>query len=260
MKTSFAADENYGQYLNTDEAYYYGISQGGIMGPVFLALSNDVERGALGVMGQPYNLLLFRATGLAPFLEIIDMSFTDKREHQLLVALYQMLWDRVEPNGYTHHIRENLLPGSNPKQVLTRAAIGDNQVTNLASHLMARTLKAKHVDTGQRDVWGVDSATSTSFGESAYVEYDFDLPKVPLCDVPMTLCDDPHEYPRRRVAARAQLDEFLRNGTVTNHCTPDDGDEHPAEAEGICSYPTLSGCTDETDEDAQALCIPSELP
>ena len=256
-KTAFAADETYGEFLKADEAYYYGISQGGIMGPVFLALSNDVERGALGVMGQPYSLLLFRASGLAPFLEIIDMSFPDKREHQLLVALYQMLWDRVEPNGYTHHVRENPLPGSNPKEVLTRVAIGDNQVTNLAGNIMARTLQATQIETGQPDVWGLEGAASTSEGESPYVEYAFDLPKVPLCNVPPSLCDDPHELPRRRTSARTQLDEFLRNGTGTNHCDPDDGDSDPATAVGICTYPTLSGCTDETDEDSQALCVPA---
>jgi hypothetical protein len=93
------------------------------------------------------------------------------------------------------------------------------------------------------------------------VEYNFGLPKVPLCDVPPSLCDDPHELPRRRESARKQLDEFLRTGVGTNHCLMvDDVDEHDAVADGVCSYPSLSGCTDETDEDSQALCMPSEAP
>ena len=99
-----------------------------------------------------------------------------------------------------------------------------------------------------------DSAESTPSG-SFYTEYDFDLPGQPLCNVPMSLCRDPHEHPRRREAARKQLDEFLRNGTGTNHCARMDGDEHEATADGVCSYPTLSGCgPDETD--AQVLCEP----
>ncbi len=70
---------------------------------------------------------------------------------------------------------------------------------------------------------------------------------------------DPHEYPRRREASRKQLDEFLRNGTGTNHCLVDDADAEPAVADGVCSFPSLSGCSvDETD--AQDLCIPDELP
>ena len=135
-----------------------------------------------------------------------------------------------------------------------RAAIADHQVTNLAAHVMARTMKTAHLNTGQRDIWALNQVGSTAAGESLYAEYDFGLPKVPLCNVPMTLCEDPHELVRRRTASREQLDEFLRNGTGTNHCDPEDGDE-PVTALGVCSYPTLSGCTDETDEDSQALCM-----
>ena len=125
---------------------------------------------------------------------------------------------------------------------------------------MARTMKLDHLDVGTRDVWGLEKTPATQDGESFYVEYDFDLPKVPACNTPMVLCDDPHELPRRRTAARTQLDEFLRGGTGTNHCNPDDGDSAPAAGPGICSYPSLSGCDGETDEDAQALCTPGGLP
>ena len=65
---------------------------------------------------------------------------------------------------------------------------------------------------------------------------------------PDGICEDPHEYPRRREASRKQLDEFLRNGTGTNHCLVDDADLEPAVADGVCSWPSLSGCTNETEE------------
>ena len=68
MKTTFADHETYGQYIKRDEACYYGISQGGIMGTVILGLTNDVERGALGVPGMPYSLLLFRSVDFDIFL------------------------------------------------------------------------------------------------------------------------------------------------------------------------------------------------
>ncbi len=254
MKTSFANDPDFGQYVKADEAYYHGISQGGIMGTVVLATSNEIERGALGVMGQPYSFLLFRSVDFDQFLVAIRLFYQDYRMAQLLIGLAQMPWDRVEPNGYSHHIVDNNLPDVNPKEVLMRTAIGDHQVTTFAGHVMARTMNATHLTSGQRDIWGLDAAESTPSG-SFYTEYDFDLPGQPLCNVPMSLCRDPHEHPRRREAARKQLDEFLRNGTGTNHCARMDGDEHEATADGVCSYPTLSGCgPDETD--AQVLCEP----
>jgi hypothetical protein len=229
------------------------------MGSVFMAISPDIERGALGVMGQPYTFLLFRSVDFDRFLEAIKLQFTDFREHQFLLGLFQMLWDRAEPTGYTHHIRENPLPGTNTKEVLARVAIGDHQVTTYAGHVMARTLKAPHLTTGLRSIWGLTPVESTDSG-SFYTEYDFDVPGEPACNVPQRLCDDPHEYPRRREAARKQLDEFLRNGTGTNYCAPGDGDEVQVVGEGVCSYPELSGCENgETEEDTQAQCVPGAL-
>jgi len=254
MKTSFAADETYGQYINPDQSYYYGISQGGIMGSVFMAMSSDVERGALGVMGQPYSLLLFRSKDFNDFLDLIKESYTDFREHQHIVGLLQMLWDRVEPNGYTHLI------GNDNKTVLMRAALGDHQVPTVAAHIMARAVGAKHLDSGLRDVWQLDKVPSTPAGQSFYTEYDFGLPIDPLCNVPPQLCRDPHEFVRRRVSAREQLHEFLSAGTGNNHCEPGD-DDPEAVAEDVCSYPTMGECGPDDDDDAsQALCIPPAPP
>ena len=253
MKTSFAQDPQFGQYIKADEAYYHGISQGGIMGTVILATSNDIERGALGVMGQPYSFLLFRSVDFDQFLVVIRLFYGDYRMAQLLIGLSQMTWDRVEPNGYSHHIVENNLPGVNPKEVLMRTAIGDHQVTTYAGHVMARTMNAPHLTTGLRDIWGLDDVESTSSG-SFYNEYDFGLPGQPFCNVPMSQCSDPHGDLRQREAARKQLNEFLRGGTGTNHCATGDGDTHQVTEDGVCSYPTLSECApDETD--AQDLCI-----
>ena len=238
MKTAFAEDATYGSYIKGDEAYYYGISQGGISGSVYLALSKDVTRGALGVTGQPYSLLLFRSVDFTPFLDIMAETWPDLRQQQLLVALTQMPWDRVEPGGFTHHVLDNRFPDTPAKEVLMRVAIGDHQVPTLGAHLMARTFGAKHLTSGLRDLPGLEAVTSTESG-SFLVEYDFGLPAVPDCGVPMDLCEDPHGKVRRLDEARQQLDEFFRTGRGTNFC-PD----------GVCRFPDLSGC--EAGEDAAA--------
>ncbi len=258
MKTTFAQDEMFGPYIKADEAHFYGISQGGIMGSVILATSPDVERGALGVLGQAYSFLLFRSVDFDPFLIVIRVFYQDYRMNQLLIGMAQMPWDRVEANGYAHHVVENNLPGVTPREVLMRAAIGDHQVTTFAGHIIARTMNAPHLTTGLRDVWGLDPVDSTSSG-SFYTEYDFGLPGQPYCNVPMSMCSDPHGDLRRRESARKQLDEFLRGGTGTNHCETDDGDDHQVTEDGVCSYPSLSGC-DPDETDAQDLCVPDELP
>jgi hypothetical protein len=268
MKTVFSQDEMLGQYVKGDEAYYHGISQGGIMGSVILAATDDVNRGALGVMGMPYSLLVFRSVDFDQFLTLIRLFYPDRRTNQLLLGMGQMPWDRVEPMGWAHHVTDNPVGGVNTKEVLMRAAIADHQVTTLGAHILARTMKAPLLDSGLQDagirydIWGLDKVEATESG-SFYIELDFGLPGEPACNVPMPLCNDPHERPRRLESSRIQLDEFLQNGTGTNHCemieVQPDPPNQPIE-DGVCSYPGWSGCDGETEEDTQALCTANQEP
>jgi len=236
MQTGFAEDAQFGAYVDPSMAQYHGISQGGIMGLVYAAVSPHVDRAALGVMGQPYALLLSRSVDFDEFFLALKLVLDDPRDIQLMLGLAQMLWDRVEPSGWSAYVPDD-------RQILMRDAIGDHQVTTLGAHVMARTLRADHVDTGVREVWGLDAVAGTTTGH-ALVEYDFGLPGVPTCNVPMSLCGDPHGELRKLEPARRQLDLFLRTGEVRNFC---DG--------GVCSFADLSECEiNDDDEAAQALC------
>ncbi len=230
MKGRFSKDAVYGSLIDPTLAYYHGISQGGINGGTYMALSTDVSRGVLGVMGQPYNLLLTRSVDFDPFFLILKTNYSDARDIQFLLSLLQMIWDRIEPSGYTRHIRENTLPGTPTHEVLMRAAIGDHQVTTQGAHIMARAVGALHLDSGIRDIWGLDMVTGEHAG-SVLIEYDFGLPSEPTTNVPMNACDDPHEHIRRLTEAQQQLDLFLRTGVAKNFC-----------ADSTCSFPDLSGC------------------
>ncbi|MEJ7734160.1 MAG: hypothetical protein WKG00_33820 [Polyangiaceae bacterium] len=238
-------DPEYGAFLDGEQRFYFGISQGGIMGGVYMALSTDVERGALEVMGQPYSLLLNRSVDFDPFFAVLNIALPDARKQQAFLGAIQMLWDRVEPSGYTKYIVNDPLPGTQPHSVLLRAAIGDHQVTTLGAHVMARTVGAKHLDTGLRDIYGLEKVSGPVTGGAAYAEYDFGLPDEPICDVPpREICEDPHGKLRKLEEARQQLDHFLTTGELQSFC-----------AGGVCTHPELSGCVG--GEDTVALC---ELP
>ena len=159
--------------------FYYGSSQGGILGGVYMALSTDVTRGMLDTCGQPYNLLLPRSRGFDRFFDIIKPNYDNPLDQMLLLSMAQMLWDRVEPNGFTAHIQNNLLPNTPAHEVMIRPAIGDHNVTTLGAHIMARTVGAVHYDTGLRDVYGLEKVEGTWSGGSVLVEYDFGLPPEP---------------------------------------------------------------------------------
>jgi hypothetical protein len=230
MRTSMADDPMFGSYIDPSAAYYLGISQGGIFGGTFMAISQDVERGCLGVYGQPYNLLLNRSVDFDMYFAILQSGFSDSRDLQIILALIQDLWDHAEPTGYSHKISHDMFPDTPEHAVLMRAALGDHQVTTLGAHVGARAVGANHLDTGIRDVWGLNKVSDMNQG-STYVEYDFGLPEDPLENVPQEACEDPHGKLRRLEEARMQLDTFFQTGVVENFCT-----------NGICSFPDMSGC------------------
>jgi hypothetical protein len=218
--------------IDPAQRFYYGSSQGGILGGTYLTLSTDVARGMLDTGGMPYNLLLPRSEAFEDFFSIIKGQYEDALDIVVLLGLAQMLWDRVEPNGFVAHLRgdaaEAPLPGTPPHEVLIRPAVGDHQVTTLGAHVMARTVGARHLDTGIRDVWGLVREPGPIVG-SALVEYDFGLPE-PLENVPPDSCGDPHDVLREVPAGQMQLDRFFRTGEIAGFCA------------GACSFPELIVC------------------
>ena len=61
--------------INPSELYYSGISQGGIFGGTFMAVSPDVTRGHLGVPGNNYFTLLHRSRDFTGYLEGLRRNY-----------------------------------------------------------------------------------------------------------------------------------------------------------------------------------------
>jgi hypothetical protein len=230
MKTALAQHPVYGPMLDPDQAFYLGISQGGIFGGTYMALTTDVERGLLGVPGMPYNVLLTRSSNFEPFFDLLRGRYLDGRDVMHLLGLNQMLWDRTDPNGYMPYIRDERFPNTPPHEVVLRAVLGDHQVTTLGAHIMARAIGAPTVDMGVRDVLGLKTVAAPVTG-SGLVEYDLGLPPDPVENIPPFACEDPHGKIRSFDAARSQMDTFFRTGVIENHCP-----------NGVCAYPELGGC------------------
>lgn len=241
MSRGMVTDPTYGAYLDGNQRYYWGISQGGINGGVYMSLTPDVARGTLEVMGQPYNTLLNRSVDFDKFFGILKLQFQDPRTQQHFLGLLQMNWDRVEPSGYTKYMFDDPFPGvAANRRVLMRTAVGDHQVTTFGGHVMARAANATHMDWGLRPVYGL---TSTTVGEldqdgAVYFEYDFGLPPEPDCNVPLNTCEDPHGKLRSQPDAREQNYLFLKVGTFQNRC--------PGQ---LCDHSDLSGCDGTEDQD-----------
>jgi len=220
--------------------YYYGNSQGGILGGALLATAPNIENGVLGVPGMNYSLLLRRSVDFDLYAAFLRPAYPDVLDQTLLLSLYQMLWDRGENNGYANHLVSDPLPNTPAKNVLLHVAFGDHQVTHISAEIMARTMgiplhqpalvERRHHDINPF-VEQMAISTYPHMG-SALVYYDggpgpndewddtgTHVP--PVVNVPPRTGNDPHERPRRDPNAMEQISSFMSpQSTVINACGP----------------------------------------
>jgi hypothetical protein len=218
-----------GATVDGAKRYYFGGSQGGILGASIMALTTDIERGLLAVPGQSYNLLLNRSVNFDEFAPQFYGSYDwNALDVQMNLALIQGLWDRAEPTGYSKYIRTNRLPGTPAHEVMIQVSKADHQVTNLGAHIMARTIGGvvNLADT-IRDVWGIPVVNGEHQG-SAMIEVDFGNPDPPITNIPHwdDTMGDPHGRATELEALGPILLQFYETGTVSNPCTgPCDEDD-----------------------------------
>ncbi|MFF4666904.1 hypothetical protein [Streptomyces sp. NPDC001282] len=203
---------------------YDGNSQGGILGGALVAASPDIRRAVLGVTGMNYGLLLNRSVDFAPFQQVLNLSYPDRLRQQIVLQLFQMVWDRGETNGYANHLTDR-------HQVLLHIAYGDHQVANAAADVEARTIGARLLTpalTAGRSpdtvpYWGIRTIGrgQLPYRGSAMTVWDSGTPSPPVTNIPPTgpqYGRDPHSDPRNSSAARRQKATFLTTGRVINVC------------------------------------------
>ena len=183
-----------------------------------MALATDSVRGVLGVGAANYSLLLERSLDFAPFQAVLEVSYPDRLDRQLLVGLIQQLWDRGEPQGYLPHVVADPLPGTPAKKILMQIGLYDSQVSNIATTIEARSFGIPNLAPTILPLFGVPEMEAP-FDGSAFVPYDVNAVVSPLTNTPPAGENGVHEAVRRLDAARRQIDAFLRpDGRVENFC------------------------------------------
>ena len=220
------ADEN-GTYL-----VYDGNSQGGIMGGAVVALSPDISRGILGVLGMNYSTLLNRSVDwegefaleadIPAYSVPFYQAYRDPAERQVVFGLAQMLWDRGEANGFAHHMTDDPYEDTPTHQVMLQAGFSDHQVANVSAEVEARTIGAPLMEglaPGRH--WALDPAIEIAqypYKGSALIYWDSGNATPPNGNIPPSHGEDPHEHPRRQPAASWQEAHFLLTGEMYDVC------------------------------------------
>lgn len=205
--------------VDPDVRYYVGGSQGGIYGATYMAVSPDIERGVLVVPGMSYSLMLPRSVYWSDYATpfVVD-RFEDPRVVQLVLGYVQMLWDRAEPSGYATAISDDPFPGTPAHRVLLMEGVGDHQVPNLSTELLARAVGAAYLAPGNRELYALPAESSSVSEGNALLDYDYGLGPVPLENVPMEEGEDPHDKVFFETTAQASIFTFLTAGEARSYC------------------------------------------
>ena len=204
--------------IDRTELYYYGISQGGIQGGTYLAISPDTARGVLGVGAMNYSFLLRRSIDFNPFQIVLNLNYLDELDRALLYPLLQQVWDRAEPQGYVSHLVDDPFPGTPAKKVLLQVGVQDSQVSHVAAEIQARSMGLPTTAPSARPVFGIPEIEAP-FDGSAFIPYEVGGLPAPLTNEAPLIENGVHEAVRRLPEAQMQIDAFLRpDGQIVNFC------------------------------------------
>lgn len=199
--------------VNPDELFYSGISQGGIFGATYLALSQDITLGHLGVPGNNYSTLLHRSVDFDMYAAILIVAYPDAADQVVALSALQLLWDQTDPVSYLRHLSKEPLPDTPAHRALFAPAKGDHQVAVFTNEVAARSdIGIELMEHYGKEVDLIDPQAYPYTG-SGVVLYDYGNPwPEPGNRPPADEMDDPHDLPRYEDAHNEQMVHFFRSG------------------------------------------------
>lgn len=215
------ATDGTGSLLDPDRVVYTGISQGGIFGTTFMALSPQVRTGVLHVPGAAYSHMLAHSVDFALFQSLLEGQVTDPREQQVFLALAQRLFDVGDPINYIGHVVADPLTPLGPKNCLWQCVVGDAQAVWYGCDMMMRSGGFPQAGPEVRSVFGLDLIdTPTEPGTSAVQYFDPQLGLPPLENNALEE-NGAHTAIRRNPEVQLQTVDYLdfdAPGRIVNHC------------------------------------------
>lgn len=199
--------------LDAAHLYYYGISNGHILGGTYVALAPRIERAVLGSGGASYTFIMYRARPFSGFLGIMQTVITGDLDMQKHSVLLQTVFDRIDPSMYAPHVLADTFEGSPAsRDVLMHAGLWDTSVPAIATEQHARMLGVPVITPSPRIPPGLTTATAPHDG-SALVEFDFHVDPDPTIEaIPPRMESPVHNVLRLEPTSMDQVDRFLREG------------------------------------------------
>lgn len=201
-----------------EEVFYLGGSQGGIMGGTIVGMAPNLHRGVLVVGGANYSLMVWRSTAFNEVNSAWKTFHPDAVEREFIFSLYQSVFDFSDPLTFAEQVwgEDPIVPGPQ-KGVLLVESIGDSQVPNLATEMMARSYGMQMVDPPIYPVYDVPGTTDP-IENLALLQVDTGNGLAPPVNLPPDGDNGAHGSAVDGVEVQTAVVEFLLDGQVQNHC------------------------------------------
>ena len=159
-----------------------------------------------------WSTMLERSSNWTLFEAPMVDSVPEPSDRQLLYSMSQLWWDFADPATFSSELVD--LP------MLYQYSIGDEQVPNLTTEALARSIDLPLLAPEAYVPWGIQTTGALGPGSRALVQFD---PEVPLPDPANRPGEESgaHNAPRVWPGTSAQTLDHLRvgqEGQVIHHC------------------------------------------
>jgi hypothetical protein len=152
--------------------------------------------------------MLERSSNWPVFELLVVQTVPDPWDRQLLYAASQVLWDPVDPASWTAELAG--------RPLLYQEAIGDNQVPNLTTELLARSSGTPLAAPSVTQPWALETTTLPRTGP-VLVQFDPQTDAIPPGNRPASNTQA-HNIPRTWAGTLDQVEGYLRTGVIEHHC------------------------------------------
>ncbi len=157
--------------IDPDAVHYLGGSQGGIMGGTVVAMAPNLSRGILVVGAGNYSLMVWRSSAFSMLNSLWEGAQPDTQDREFLLAIFQSTFDRADPIIHSELI-DKPLGGGPAKRLMLVESMGDCQVPNIATEVMARSMNMSMLGPGIDPVWGLEDVLGEVTEGSVLLQVD----------------------------------------------------------------------------------------
>jgi hypothetical protein len=205
--------------VDPSRIFYYGISQGAILGSTLYAYDPTLTRAVLGVGGANWAVMFERSKNWAAYSLPLKGAYGGVMNSVILQQVIEMGLEPVDGGTIAPQIRAGGLPGAAPnKQYLMQMSMGDCSVPNLASEYQARTLGLPLLGPTVKTPYGFTPATGP-LASGFVIVNESPEPLPPTTNETFNYDNPAHESLRRRQATIDQIVRFAATGEIVNFCT-----------------------------------------